>query len=193
MLREYFLRVRRFEEFQSQARHHPASAGRPAQGKFGRSTACSVRERYQDSPACYEYILTQRGLDLYPDRDVDRAWGTPTWWTSAAARCSISTRIAARCLIRHGLLWMRRAASCQAGAHLPGPEGRAGRSAAGMSGPLKPSACGGDTAEQPFASLHAGCATNSKEKAALRGGFFVGWLSAQQAYTFTSPSCSPSQ
>ena len=31
ILRECFLRTRRFEEFQSRARHYPASAGGPAQ------------------------------------------------------------------------------------------------------------------------------------------------------------------
>ena len=58
------------------------------------------RARYSESPARYEYILTQRGLDLYPMVMAIVHWGDPTWWTSAAARCCTSTRIAESCSTR---------------------------------------------------------------------------------------------
>jgi DNA-binding HxlR family transcriptional regulator len=64
ILRECFLRVRRFEEFQSRlgiTRHLLADRLK----KFVRYGVLR-RARYQESPARYEYILTQRGLDLYP-------------------------------------------------------------------------------------------------------------------------------
>ena len=64
ILRECFLRVRRFEEFQSRlgvTRHLLADRLK----KFVRYGVLR-RTRYQESPARYEYILTQRGLDLYP-------------------------------------------------------------------------------------------------------------------------------
>ena len=62
--RECFLRVRRFEEFQSKlgiTRHLLADRLK----KFVRYGVLR-RARYQESPARYEYVLTQRGLDLYP-------------------------------------------------------------------------------------------------------------------------------
>ena len=64
ILRECFLRVRRFEVFQSRlgiTRHLLADRLK----KFVRYGVLR-RARYQESPARYEYILTQRGLDLYP-------------------------------------------------------------------------------------------------------------------------------
>ena len=64
ILRECFLRIRRFEEFQSKlgiTRHLLADRLK----KFVRYGVLR-RARYQESPARYEYILTQRGLDLYP-------------------------------------------------------------------------------------------------------------------------------
>ena len=64
ILRECFLRVRRFEAFQSRlgiTRHLLADRLK----KFVRYGVLR-RARYQESPARYEYILTQRGLDLYP-------------------------------------------------------------------------------------------------------------------------------
>src|SRR6476661_348085 len=62
ILRECFLRVRRFEEFQSRlgiTRHLLADRLK----KFVRYGVLR-RARYQESPARYEYILTQRGLPL---------------------------------------------------------------------------------------------------------------------------------
>lgn len=73
ILRECFLRVRRFEGFQSRlgiTRHLLADRLK----KFVRYGVLR-RVRYQESPARYEYILTQRGLDLYPVMMSIVHWG----------------------------------------------------------------------------------------------------------------------
>jgi DNA-binding HxlR family transcriptional regulator len=64
ILRECFLRKRRFEEFQSSLgiTRHLLSERLKKLVRFG----VLRRAPYQDSPARYEYILTQRGLDLNP-------------------------------------------------------------------------------------------------------------------------------
>jgi DNA-binding HxlR family transcriptional regulator len=64
VLRECFLRTRRFEAFQSAlgiTRHLLAD-------RLKKLVRMSVLRRipYQDSPKRHEYILTERGLDLYP-------------------------------------------------------------------------------------------------------------------------------
>jgi DNA-binding HxlR family transcriptional regulator len=64
ILRECFLRKRRFEAFQSSlgiTRHLLAE-------RLKKLVRFGVLRRipYQDSPKRYEYILTQKGLDLYP-------------------------------------------------------------------------------------------------------------------------------
>ena len=64
ILRECYLRIRRFEEFQSSlgiTRHLLAERLKKLVG-YG----VLRRVPYQDSPKRYEYILTQKGLDLYP-------------------------------------------------------------------------------------------------------------------------------
>jgi DNA-binding HxlR family transcriptional regulator len=64
ILRECFLRKRRFEAFQSSlgiTRHLLAERLKKLV-RFG----VLRRVPYQDSPKRYEYILTQKGLDLYP-------------------------------------------------------------------------------------------------------------------------------
>jgi DNA-binding HxlR family transcriptional regulator len=64
ILRECFLRRKRFEEFQSSlgiTRHLLAERLRKLVG-FG----VLRRVPYQSAPQRYEYILTQKGLDLYP-------------------------------------------------------------------------------------------------------------------------------
>ena len=64
ILRECFLRIRRFDEFQSLlgiTRHLLADRLKKLV-RFG----VLRRVPYQESPKRYEYILTQRGLDLYP-------------------------------------------------------------------------------------------------------------------------------
>src|SRR5437870_12710013 len=64
ILRECFLRTRRFEGFQSAlgiTRHLLAE-------RLQKLVRTGVLRRipYQDSPKRHEYILTQKGLDLYP-------------------------------------------------------------------------------------------------------------------------------
>ena len=64
ILRECFLRIRRFDEFQSSlgvTRHLLAD-------RLKKLVRFGVLRRipYQESPKRYEYILTQKGLHLYP-------------------------------------------------------------------------------------------------------------------------------
>src|SRR6202163_1411739 len=64
ILREFFLRIRRFDEFQASlgvTRHLLAD-------RLKKLVRFGVLRRipYQESPKRYEYILTQKGLDLYP-------------------------------------------------------------------------------------------------------------------------------
>lgn len=73
ILRECFLRVRRFDEFQSRlgiTRHILAE-------RLKKFVRCGIlrKAKYQESPARYEYILTQRGLDLYPVVMTMVHWG----------------------------------------------------------------------------------------------------------------------
>jgi len=64
ILRECFLRTRRFEAFQTALgiTRHLLSA------RLKKLVQSGVLRRvpYQDAPKRYEYILTQKGLDLYP-------------------------------------------------------------------------------------------------------------------------------
>ena len=64
ILRECFLRVRRFEGFQSslQITRHLLSERLKKLVRFG----ILRRVPYSEAPKRYEYILTQKGLDLYP-------------------------------------------------------------------------------------------------------------------------------
>jgi len=73
ILRECFLRTRRFEAFQSAlgiTRHLLAERLK----KLVR-TGVLRRIPYQESPMRYEYILTQKGLDLYPIMMALVHWG----------------------------------------------------------------------------------------------------------------------
>ena len=95
ILRECFLRKRRFEAFQSSlgiTRHLLAA-------RLKKLVQYGVLRRipYQASPKRYEYILTQKGLDLYPVIMSIVHWATSTWSMRAAARCFTSTRAVARC------------------------------------------------------------------------------------------------
>ena len=95
ILRECFLRIRRFEEFQSSlgiTRHLLAERLKKLV-RFG----VLRRVPYQDSPKRYEYILTQKGLDLYPIIISIVHWATSTWLIHVAGRWCISTRAAERC------------------------------------------------------------------------------------------------
>ncbi len=73
ILRECFLRVRRFEGFQSslQITRHLLSERLKKLVSFG----ILRRVPYQEAPKRYEYILTQRGLDLYPIIMAMVHWG----------------------------------------------------------------------------------------------------------------------
>jgi DNA-binding HxlR family transcriptional regulator len=73
ILRECFLRVRRFEAFQSslQITRHLLSERLKKLVSFG----ILRRIPYQEAPKRYEYILTQRGLDLYPIIMAMVHWG----------------------------------------------------------------------------------------------------------------------
>jgi DNA-binding HxlR family transcriptional regulator len=73
VLRDCFLRVRRFEDFQARlevTRHVLAD-------RLRKLVRCGVLRRvlYQSRPKRYEYILTQKGLDLYPIMMAIVHWG----------------------------------------------------------------------------------------------------------------------
>lgn len=73
ILRESFLRIRRFEEFQSRlgiTRHLLAD-------RLKKLVRYGVLRRspYQDSPKRYEYVLTPKGLDLHPILMAVVHWG----------------------------------------------------------------------------------------------------------------------
>ena len=91
VLRESFLRVRRFDEFQASlgiTRHLLAE-------RLKKLVRFGVLRRipYQDAPKRYEYILTQKGLDLYPVIMSIVRWGNlhmvDSRGTSTASRGSI--------------------------------------------------------------------------------------------------------
>jgi DNA-binding HxlR family transcriptional regulator len=73
ILRECFLRVRRFEEFQDKLgiTRHLLAARLKKLVNFG----VLRRAPYQESPKRHEYILTQKGLDLYPIIMAIVHWG----------------------------------------------------------------------------------------------------------------------
>lgn len=73
ILRDCFLRVRRFEEFQSRlgiTRHLLAD-------RLRKLTKAGVLKKvaYQDRPQRFEYRLTEKGLDLYPMLMAIVHWG----------------------------------------------------------------------------------------------------------------------
>lgn len=82
------------------------------------------RARYQESPARYEYILTQRGLDLYPVVMSIVHWGD-THMVDERGRPLLHQPQELRKTVRPGdsLLRMRRTASRQGGACAPGARG----------------------------------------------------------------------
>lgn len=98
ILRECFLRKRRFDAFQTSlgiTRHLLAD-------RLKKLVRFGVLRRipYMEAPKRYEYILTQKGLDLYPIIMSIVHWGNVHWWTRAAGRCSTSTNHAASILTR---------------------------------------------------------------------------------------------
>jgi DNA-binding HxlR family transcriptional regulator len=73
VLRECFLRVRRFEDFQDRL-----GITRPLLAARLRKlveTAVLAKVAYQEHPTRYDYRLTQRGLDLYPVLMAIVHWG----------------------------------------------------------------------------------------------------------------------
>jgi DNA-binding HxlR family transcriptional regulator len=73
VLREAFLGVRRFEQFQ----RNTGIARNILTDRLGTLVLHGVlrRERYQERPERYEYRLTEKGLDLYPVLLTIMDWG----------------------------------------------------------------------------------------------------------------------
>src|ERR1700760_4003498 len=73
ILRDCFLRIRRFEAFEASLgiTRHVLSDRLKKLVRFG----VLRRVPYQESPKRYEYILSQRGLDLYPISMSMGRWG----------------------------------------------------------------------------------------------------------------------
>ena len=73
VIREAFLRTRRFEDFQSRL----GIARNVLSDRLGRLVDDGIleRRRYQDSPPRHEYRLTGKGLDLWPVLMTLMAWG----------------------------------------------------------------------------------------------------------------------
>src|SRR5271168_591257 len=73
ILRDCFLKVRRFEDFQARL-----GIGRPILADRLQKLVDSfvlTRVAYQQNPTRYEYRLTQKGLDLYPVIMAIVHWG----------------------------------------------------------------------------------------------------------------------
>src|SRR5437588_11478034 len=73
ILRESFLGVRRFDQFQANL----GIARNILTDRLQRLVGAGIleRQRYQDRPKRYEYRLTQKGLDLYPSLVALMQWG----------------------------------------------------------------------------------------------------------------------
>ena len=122
ILRECFLRTRRFEGFQSAlgiTRHLLAE-------RLKKLVRQGVLRRipYQESPKRHEYILTQKGLDLYPIMMALVHWGD-THMVDERGRPLLHRAPQMRQELRsgHGVLRMRRAAFGQGGSYPPRPRG----------------------------------------------------------------------
>jgi DNA-binding HxlR family transcriptional regulator len=73
VLRDVFLGVRRFDDFQERLDvSRTVLAGRL---KLLVDEGLLKRERYQERPDRFEYVLTEKGLDLWPAINALRAWG----------------------------------------------------------------------------------------------------------------------
>jgi|SRR5215469_6480548 len=81
IIRELFLRSRRFEEFQG----YTGMAPYLLTARLKRLAKDGVLERraYQERPRRYEYRLTDKGLDLYPLVVAMAQWGD-RWMSDAA-------------------------------------------------------------------------------------------------------------
>jgi DNA-binding HxlR family transcriptional regulator len=73
ILRDVFLGVRRFDAFQERLDVSRTVLA----GRLHRLVEEGIlaRERYQERPDRYEYVLTQKGRDLWPAINALRAWG----------------------------------------------------------------------------------------------------------------------
>ena len=73
VLREAFLRTRRFEDFQERT----GAARNVLSDRLEKLVGHGVLERrpYQERPTRYEYRLTEKGLDLYPVMMALVGWG----------------------------------------------------------------------------------------------------------------------
>jgi DNA-binding HxlR family transcriptional regulator len=73
IVRDAFLGVRRFDEFQSRL----GIARNVLTQRLGKLVDAGVLERrpYQDKPPRHEYVLTDRGRDLWPVLNAMRQWG----------------------------------------------------------------------------------------------------------------------
>ena len=73
ILRDVFLGVRRFDDFQDRLDVSRTVLA----GRLQRLVEEGIlaRERYQERPERYEYVLTRKGRDLWPVINALRAWG----------------------------------------------------------------------------------------------------------------------
>jgi len=73
ILRDVFLGVRRFDDFQARLDVSRTVLA----GRLQRLVEEGIlsRERYHERPDRYEYVLTRKGLDLWPAINALRAWG----------------------------------------------------------------------------------------------------------------------
>ena len=73
VMREAFMRVRRFEDFQ----RNLGVARNVLTDRLGRLVEEGILERvpYQDRPARFEYRLTEKGIDLWPMMMALLQWG----------------------------------------------------------------------------------------------------------------------
>jgi DNA-binding HxlR family transcriptional regulator len=73
VMREAFMRVRRFEDFQ----RNLGVARNVLTDRLGRLVEEGILERvpYQDRPARFEYRLTEKGIDLWPVMMALLQWG----------------------------------------------------------------------------------------------------------------------
>ena len=94
VMREAFMRVRRFDDFQ----RNLGVARNVLTDRLGRLVDEGILERvpYQDRPARFEYRLTEKGLDLWPVDDGPAAVGrSPLPGRGRAARASSAIATAA--------------------------------------------------------------------------------------------------
>ena len=96
IMRDAFMRVRRFEDFQ----RNLGVARNVLTDRLGRLVEEGILERvpYQDRPARFEYRLTEKGIDLWPVMIALLRWGDRHYSAPrrAAASSSATATAAAR-------------------------------------------------------------------------------------------------